>query len=425
MTTPGLLLEGHSLIARDGRIIDVLPTVAAKLRYAAATSVDRPGHLLMPGLVNAHTHAAMSLFRGIAEGLPLNAWLNERIWPLERRFVNAEFVRDGALLSIAEMLKSGITCFGDMYFFPGDTARAAQEQGMRAVVGMPVADFASPWASTGAEYLSRALDVHDEYKGHPSISTAFAPHAPYTVSDDLFARIVTLADELEAGIFIHLHESAAEIGESMSRYGMRPIKRLHELGLLTPALNAIHMTHADASDIELARRTGISVSLCPESNLKLGNGMPPVAALAASGLRLSVGSDGAASNNDQDLWAEIKLLALASRPSNDAVPALCPWDALALATSGGASALGLGEEIGSLERGKWADLCCVNLDGPSTQPVYDPLTQLVYSGGRDLVTDVWVAGRQLLAEGALTRLDWPGVRSRAEAWALRLAGGAQ
>jgi 5-methylthioadenosine/S-adenosylhomocysteine deaminase len=423
MTTRAGVLEGHALIVRDGRIVDILPQRDARDRYDSTLVLDRPAHLLMPGLVNAHTHAAMSLFRGFAEGTPSMTWLTERIWPLERRFVSPEFVRDGVLVSIAEMLKAGITCFGDQYFFPDETARAAVEQGMRAVIGMPVAEFASPWAKTDAEYLTRALSVHDEYRGHPAISTAFAPHAPWTVSDDTFTRIATLADELDAGIMMHLHESAAEIADSLARHGLRPIERLHGLGLLTPALNAIHMTHANSADIALAQRTGISVTLCPGSNLRLGNGLPPVAALSAAGVRLSAGTDGAASNNDQDLWSEMKLIALLSRESGEAALNLSPWDALATATRGGASALGLDAEIGTLESGKWADLCCVDLSGPAAQPMYDPLTTLVFSGGRDMVTDVWVAGRQLLADSELTRLDWPGVSARANAWAERIISG--
>jgi 5-methylthioadenosine/S-adenosylhomocysteine deaminase len=423
MSTRGQILEDHSLVVLNGRILDLIPTAGASERYAASVVVDRPAHLLMPGFVNAHTHAGMSLFRGYAEGLPLKPWLEERIRPLQNRFVSAEFVRDGTLLSIAEMLESGITCFSDMYYFPDETARAAVEQGIRAVIGMPVAEYASPWARTADEYLSRALAVRDEYKDHPSIATAFAPHAPYTVSDATFTRIATYADELDAGVLIHLHESAGEIADSLARHRVRPIERLHGLGLLTPALNAIHMVHVEAADMELAQRSGISVTLCPESNLKLGNGWPPIAAWLATGVRLGVGSDGAASNNDQDVWSEMKLLALLSRTAADAVPALSPWDALATATRGGAAALGLDAEIGTLESGKWADLCCVDLSGPATQPIYDPVTQLVFSGGRDLVSDVWVAGRQLLDRGNFTRLDWPRIAARASHWATRLSAG--
>jgi len=423
MTEPDLVLEHHALLIANGRILDILPRDEAARRYPDAARVARPTHLLMPGLVNAHTHAAMSLFRGLAEGLPLQRWLSEKIWPLERRMVDARFVRDGSLLSMAEMLRAGITCFADMYIFPDETARTVAEQGMRARIGLPVADFPSPWAQAPAEYLSKALEVRDAFKGHPRIDCAFAPHAPYSVSDATFERIRTLADELDAPIAIHLHESAQEITDSLQRHGVRPIERLQRLGLLGPTLNAIHMAHVSPADIELAMLSRISVTLCAESNLKLGNGAPPVRDWTRSELAVALGSDGPASNNDQDLWLEIRLAALLARASGEEAPPLSPWSALALATRGGAAALGLAEHVGTLEAGKWADLCCVDFDRPAMQPVYDPIAQLVFSGGRDCVSDVWVAGRPLLEAGELTRLDWPAVRARAQEWARRLSQG--
>lgn len=419
MTMRDRILENHTLVVRDGRILAILPSAEAADAYAAGVVLDRPAHLLIPGLVNAHTQAATSLFRGFAAGVAPGSCLDARIRPLEERFMGPEFVRDGVLLAIAEMLESGITCFADRYYLPDETARAVASQGMRAVVGLPVSERPSPWAQTAAEYLTRALSVRDDYRDHPLITTAFAPHPPGAISDATFGRIATLADELDAGIMIQLHESAVEIGESRSRYGLRPIERLQRLGLLTPALNAVHMVHVDAADIELAQRGGISISLCPESNLKHGQRLPPAGALAAAGIRLGIGSDATASRNDHDIWTEMSLLT-ASDAAHDAAAGLSPWDALAAATRGGAAALGLDAQIGTLEPGKWADLCCVDLSGPATQPLYHPVRQLVVSGGRDLVTDVWVAGRQLLSDGVLTRLDWPGVAARANAWAARL-----
>jgi 5-methylthioadenosine/S-adenosylhomocysteine deaminase len=410
MTVPGRVLENHTLVVRDGRILDLLPSADATLRYAATVVLQRPAHLLMPGMVNTATHAAMSLFRGVGP----------RVAALEQRFVGPEFVRDGVAAAVAEMLGSGITCFADRYYFPDETARAASELGMRAVIGMPVAETPSLWAKSGAEYLTRALRVRDEYKDHPLISSAFAPHAPNTVSDATFARIATLADELDAGIVIDVHESAAEIAASIARYGMRPIERLWKLGLLTPALIAVHMAHATAEDIDLARRTGISISLCPQSNLKHGCGLPPVTAFAASGIRLGVGSGDGTPYQNQDVWGEMKLLALMSCAGTAPLSA---WDALAMATRGGAAVLGLDGDVGTLESGKWADLCCADLGSPATSPLCDPVTQLVFCGGRDIVSDVWVAGRQLLSDGEMTRLDWPSVAARANAWAERLKTG--
>ena len=361
-------------------------------------------------MIDAHTHAAMTLFRG----------QNAPIASLEALFVGPEFVRDGALAAIAEMLGSGVTCFGDRYYYPEEAARAAGEQGMRAVIGLPVADTVSPWASTPAEYLTAGLRVRDDYAGHPLISTVFAPHAPDKVSDATFARVATLADELDAGIVIDLHESADHIARSVAVHGVRPIERLWRLGLLTPALNAVHMAHATAQDVDLARRTGIAVSLSSSSSIQREGQLPPAAAWAASGIRLGLGSGGGACRN-QDLWGEMKLLALMMSGLRRGGEAdLTAWDALAAATRGGASVLGLEGEVGTLEPGKWADVCCVDLGGPATQPLLDPVAQLVFCGGRDLVSDVWVAGRQLLSGGELTRLDWPKVAAHAAAWAMRM-----
>jgi 5-methylthioadenosine/S-adenosylhomocysteine deaminase len=407
MNAPGKVLENHTLVVRDGRIVDLLPTAAAAVRYAATLVVQRPAHLLMPGMINTATHAAASLFRGIGTDLAA----------LQQRFAGPEFVRDGVLTALAEMLRSGITCFADRYYFPDECARAAVEQGMRAVVGTPVAETPSLWAKTSDEYFTRALRVHDEYKDHPLISTAFAPLELDTLSDATFARIATLADELDSRIVVDLHESSDEIATSMARHGVRPMMRLWKLGLLTPALNAVHMSLATDEDIELARRTGVSISVCPQSSLAKGVGLPPVAGFAASGIRVGLCSADGARHQNQDVWGEMKLLALTSAADRSA------WDALCMATRGGAAALGLDTEVGTLESGKWADLCCVDLSGPATQPLRDPVAQLVFGGGRDMVSDVWVAGRQLLSDGEMTRLDWPTVADRTRSWAARMATG--
>jgi 5-methylthioadenosine/S-adenosylhomocysteine deaminase len=399
MTMPGKVLEHHTLVVRDGRILDLLPSSSAAARYDATVVVERPSHVLMPGMINLATHAARSLLRGAGSGAAA----------LEQRFLGPEFVRDGALMAIAEMLRSGITCFGDRYYFPEETARVACEQSMRALIGLPVADKASPWAQSAAEYLTKALSLRDEYKDHPLISTAFAPHAPGLISDATFARLATLADELDAGIVIDLHVTEHEIAQSIAVHGARPIERLWKLGLLTPALNAVHMTHAGAADVALAERTGIAISLCCESALENERRLPPVAPLVRSGMRLGLASGGGACPT-QDVWGEMKLFALQSSA----------WDALAAATLGGAAAAGMDGDLGSLASGKWADLCCIDLGGPATQPLNDPVTQLVFCGGRDLVSDVWVAGRQLLSDREMTRLDWAAAAERARTWTQRL-----
>jgi 5-methylthioadenosine/S-adenosylhomocysteine deaminase len=407
MTGPTRLLEDHALVVRDGRILDLLPAAAVPRQYVATSTVQRPAHLLMPGMINAATHAALSLFRGAPRAD-------------EQRCAGPEFARDGVLLAIADMLSAGITCFADRYYFPEETARAAAAQGMRAVIGLPIADAPSPWAGSAALHVTQALRVHDEYKDHPLISTRFALQPANALSDATFGRIATLADELDLGVAIDLHASAAEVAESGARFGMRPIERLRQLGLLTPALNAIHMTQAAPEDVDLARRTGISISLCPHADLKTGGCLPPVAAFAAAGIRVGLGSGDATAQQDLDLWSQMKLLALMLSAAG-AAPA---WDALSAATRGGAAVLGLEAAIGTLEPGKWADLCCVDLGGPATQPVTDAVTQLVFRGGRDLVSDVWVAGRQLVAAGEMTRLDRTAAAARAGDWAQRMNTGA-
>jgi 5-methylthioadenosine/S-adenosylhomocysteine deaminase len=419
MTIPGRVLEHHTLVVRDGRILDLLPSADAALRYAATARVQRPAHLLMPGMINTATHAARSLLRGAAHGTAMHD-----VAALERRFLRPPFVRDGVVMAIAEMLVSGITCFADRCPFPGESARVAGEQGMRAVIGLPVAESATPWAGSTAEHFTQGLRLRDEYKGHPLICTVFAPDAPNTLSDATFAHLATLADELDAGIMIDLHASAAGIAESVAAFGVRPIERLWQLGLLTPALTALYMTHATAEDIDLAQRTGVAVSLCPLASLELGGRLPPAAAFAGSGLRVGLGSGAGAAAHGLELWGAMRLLALMPGTASGTAPAAphAAWHALAAATRGGAAVLGLDADVGTLETGKWADLCCAELRGPATQPLGDPVTQWVLAGGRDLVSDVWVAGRQLLSDGQMTRLDWPGAAARAAAWAVRLNG---
>jgi 5-methylthioadenosine/S-adenosylhomocysteine deaminase len=397
MSARNAVLEDHSLLVRDGRILDILPSAVAAERYSATAVLTRNSHLLMPGMINAQSAAAALLSRGANGGAA-------------RLEATADFARDGTLAAIAEMLRSGITCFCDRDYFPEETARTANEQGMRAMVGMPVTDGVTPWAKDAAQSLTRALELRDRHKGDPLISTAFAPLAANSLSDATFSRLATLADELDAGIMIDLHQSTREIDACIAAHGMRPLERLWNLGLLTPALNAAHMVHLDSADMNLMQRTGISVTVCPQGDLKPGARLAPIAAFSAAGVRLGIGSAGAAALG-HDIWGNMKIVALL----------VDAWHALRAATHGGAAVLGLENEVGSLEAGKWADLCCVDLSGPGTQPISDPLSQLVFGGARDIVSDVWVAGRQLLSGGELTRLDWSEVAARSQAWAARIA----
>lgn len=401
MSRRGEVLENHALVLHRGRILDLLPSPAADERYLPEASAERPAHLLIPGLVNARASI------GAAPGAPQA--------PI--------FRSEGALLAVATLLRSGITCFCDVGAHPRSTAQLVLEQGLRALIGLPVSERASPWAADAGECFTHAILLRDEFKAHPFIHTGFAPDRPEQLSDATLARVRMLADEIDAGIFVALHERAQDVEACVAQHGERPLERLQRQGLLTPALCAAHMAVLTDADLELARSGGIGVALCIESDLARGGGVAPIGALAGAGLRLGLGTERSLRGHDQDLWTEIKLATLLSRaatpadPARDArqVPAeasIGTWDALAAATRGGASALGLEADLGTLEPGKWADLCCIDLGGPAVQPVIDPIGQLVFSGGRDIVSDVWVAGRQLLCDGEFTRLDWPALARR-------------
>jgi 5-methylthioadenosine/S-adenosylhomocysteine deaminase len=416
-----VVYEYHSVAIREGRILDILPADEARSRYSAAVEHELDRHLLIPGLVNAHTHAAMSLLRGLADDLPLHDWLNNHIWPAESRWVSEEFVHDGTQLAMAEMLRSGTTCFNDMYFFPDVTARAAAHCGMRASVGLIVLDFPTVWANDADEYISRGLAVHDQFRGDPLIKTMFAPHAPYTVSDKPLEYIRVLADELDIGVHMHVHETAEEVERALELTGKRPLTRLQELELVSPALLAVHMTQLSGEEISELAASGGHVVHCPESNLKLASGFCPVQSLVTAGINVALGTDSAASNNDLDMLGEMRTAALLGKAVSGDASALPAHTILRMATLNGANALGIGAETGSLETGKWADITAVHLDSIETRPLYDPVSQLVYASGRDQVTDVWVAGQHLLKEHCLTTLDSNEILARTRDWQARIA----
>lgn len=416
----GLVLEDHALVLRDGRIAAILPRDEAQARHPAAREEAFPQHALIPGLVNAHTHAAMSLLRGIADDRPLMEWLTDHIWPLEQRWMSESFVRDGSDLAMAEMIRGGVTCFNDMYFFPEVTAQQTLRAGMRAVIGMIVIDFPSAWASCPEEYLDKGLALRDEWLHDPRLAFAFAPHAPYTVSDEPLLRIATLAAELDLPIHMHVHETAQEIEQSRQQYGLRPLNRLKQLELLGPGFLAVHMTQLTDEEIALMAATGASVAHCPESNLKLASGFCPVARLVQAGVNVAIGTDGAASNNDLDVMGEMRMSALLAKAvAGDASTIPAPT-ALRMATLNGARALGLDADIGSLEAGKWADVAAIRLDGIETQPLFNPISDLVYAASRHQVTDVWVGGRRLLENRQLTTLDTDDIGRKAAAWRSKL-----
>ncbi len=412
----GTVLEHHAVAVRDGRIEAVLPRGEAAARFADYATEQLAEHALVPGLVNAHTHAAMSLMRGIADDLPLMRWLTEHVWPAEARHVSPRFVRDGTLLACAEMLRGGVTCFNDMYFFPEAALEAALAAGMRAALGMIVVEFPSAYAADPDDYLAKGLALRDRWRGEPLVSFCLAPHAPYTVSDATFRKLAGIAGEIDVPVHIHLHETEDEVARSLAEHGARPLERLRRLGLLGPGLVAVHAVHLAPEEIALLARHGASVAHCPSSNLKLASGFAPVARLAAAGVNLSLGTDGAASNNRLDLFEEMRLAALLAKAVARDAAALPAHAALRAATLGGAQALGLGERIGSIEPGKSADLAAVRLAGPALEPCYDPVSHLVYAAGRADVSHVWVAGRALVRDGELANPAFADLDTRIKLW---------
>jgi len=410
----------YAIAIDKGRIVEILAAPDAAIKYKGNQHHRYPGHVLLPGFVNTHTHASMSLLRGLADDMPLMQWLQEHIWPAESQHVNEEFVHDGTRLAMAEMLRCGTTCFNDMYFFPDVTARLAREAGMRATVGLIVLDFPTIWASHADEYIEKGLAVNDHYRDDTLVTTAFAPHAPYTVSDGTLLHVQTLVNELEIPIHIHLHETADEIQQSIEQYGVRPIQRLSELGLLTPNLVAVHMTQLLDEEIETIAENAVNVVHCPESNLKLASGFCPLSRLTQAGINVALGTDGAASNNDLDMLSEMRTAALLAKTVANDARALDAMKAIELATLNGARALGLDAEIGSLVAGKSADIIAIDLASIETQPVYHPESHIVYASSRDKVTDVWINGEHLLNQRELTRLDQKEILEKAHSWQQRI-----
>lgn len=413
--------EDHALIIHEGRILDILPTSDASKTYQAANTLELKQHALIPGLINTHTHCAMSLLKGLADDLPLMDWLQNHIWPAEQKWVSPEFVQDGTELAIAEMLRSGTTCFNDMYFFPDETARVASHVGMRVNIGLIMIDFPTVWANNADEYLKKGIDVRDQFRSNPLITTAFAPHAPYTVSDEPLEKIRSFAEEMDIPVHMHIHETACEVATAEKEKGQRPLARLNDLGLITPRMMAVHMTQLNEDEIKLIADSGTHVIHCPESNLKLASGYCPVQKLMDAGINVALGTDSNASNNDLDMIGEMKTAALLAKTIADNAGALNAFQTLKMATLNGAKAMGLDEEIGSLAKGKAADITAIHLDNIETQPLYNPVSQIVYSAGRENVTDVWVSGKHLLKDKTLTTLNIKTILEKTKSWRSKIS----
>lgn len=415
------VLSDCSLVIRDGRIIALLPQAEANHRYTAKTTQRLDQHIVIPGLINAHSHAAMSLFKGMADDYPLQTWLEEHIWPAENRWVNEKFVYDGAELAAAEMIRSGTTTFSDMYFFPEETAKIALKSGLRCQLAFPILDFPTVWGQGPDDYLHKGLALHDNFRSHPGINVTFGPHAPYTVSDGPLQRIATMAEEMQSPIQIHLHETQQEVSDALSATGERPLQRLNRLGVLSPLVQCVHMTEVNDEDIDLLVQTGAHVIHCPRSNLKLASGFCPTDKLLQRGVNVALGTDGSASNNDQDLLSEMNMAALLAKGISGNAAAVDAHTALRMATLNGAKAMGIDDLVGSLETGKMADITAIRVDELKNLPLHNPASLLVYSNISNQVSHVWVNGHLLLQDRQLTTLDENEIKYKASQWQERMS----
>lgn len=416
----GQVLQQHAVAIQQGRVVGLLPKDEALARFTSEAVVELPEHALFPGLINLHTHAAMTLLRGYADDLPLMRWLTEHIWPAEGEHVAEDFVRDGSLLACLEMLRGGVTSFSDMYFFPEQTAEAASRMGMRACLGLIVIEFPTCYAADADDYLRKGLELRDRLHGQERISTCLAPHAPYTVSNRSFEKLLTFAEQLDLNIHIHLHETLDELVKSEAEFGLRPIARLADIGVLGPNLIAAHGVHLSGGEIELLAERGCHIAHCPASNLKLASGIAPTKALLGAGVNVGIGTDGAASNNTLDMLHEMRLAALLAKGATGDAEAIPAWQALEMATINAAVALGMEQEIGSIEIGKAADLMAIDLSAPETTPCFDPVSHLIYAASRRQVSHVWVGGENLLQNGMPVRVHEKEILEKAKAWQSKL-----
>ena len=414
------VLRDHAVAVADGRIVAIGPARELESRYAATEHIVRDEHVLMPGFVNAHAHAATVLLRGLPVRPPLSRFLRETVWPTERRHMSEDFVRDGTQLAIAEMLRAGITAFGDMYLYPEEAARAAAAARMRAVIGLPVFEGPTPWAENVTGYLAKGEQLWDEYKSDPWVCLYFAPHAAAAMGDTTLTHLRALADELDARVAVSLHETQVEIRESLATAGLRPLQRFAELGLLRPGFAAIHMNHLEPEDLALIAQTGISVVACPQSGLRLGSGVCPIGELQMRGISVGFGTGSAITAGALDILAEARAAALLAAAAGSEPGALSSEAVLGMATLGGATTLGLGSLVGSLETGKAADLIAIDLRELASQPAGATADSVLFAATRQQISDVWIGGRAAVASGRLLSFDEQELLALARQWQERL-----
>jgi 5-methylthioadenosine/S-adenosylhomocysteine deaminase len=403
------ILPGASLLVKDSEIAALLPS--GQPLPAADRTLEAKGKLLLPGLVNAHTHCAMTLLRGYADDMELMAWLRTRIWPLEMK-LSAEDVYCGSLLGIAEMIRAGVTCFNDMYHYFRATARAVRDSGFRANVSGVLLGF----LPEAEKKLEEAVEFADEWRGEANgrVVTMLGPHAPYTCPDPLLRKVIAAARQLGAGVHIHVSETRQEVEESLSLHGLTPLRRLQRLGLFDGGgVLAAHCVHLDEQEIELLARSRAGVSHNPGSNMKLASGVAPVPQLLKAGVPVGLGTDGAASNNNLDVLEEVRLAALLHKLSTGDPTALPAYQALEMATRHGARALGLEDKVGQIKVGLRADLILFDLDQPHLWPPHNLVSHLVYSARASDVTTVLVDGKPLMIDRVLQTLDEPAIMKEA------------
>ena len=417
----GKIFEDCTIAIDQGKIVALLPTIEATRKYTGKEHIELGQQALLPGLVNSHSHAAMSLLRGYADDLPLHTWLENHIWPAEAQWVSPDFVRDGTELAIAEMIRSGTTCFSDMYFFPDTVSEIAHQTGIRSQIAFPVFDFPSPWGRGPDDYIHKGLQLHDDHKDRDLISIAFGPHSPYTLSNEPMEKIATYAEELDTCIQIHLHETAQEVSDHISTHGNRPIERLVDIGLMSPLTQCVHMTQINDKDITTLIEHNAHVIHCPKSNLKLASGFSPIAALTKNGINVALGTDGAASNNSLDMFSEMSTAALVAKAVSGDASAISAHEALEMATINGANAMGWADHIGSIEIGKSADLIAVELGEIESEPLYNLPSQLVYTQVGNRVSHVWVKGKALMLNRELQTLNEHEILTKAKQWQKKVA----
>lgn len=416
----GQLLSDYSIVIENDKIIDLVPQDKVFDEYEANDTYQLTDHILIPGLINTHTHAAMSLFKGFADDLPLQDWLNDYIWPAEKEFINSSFVKDGSILALSEMIKSGVTTFNDMYFFPDATAEAVKELGVRSNIGLVVLDFPTNYATDPEDYLLKGFEFRDKWRNEELITTSIAPHAPYSVSDEAFTLINTYSEELSINIHTHLHETQWEIEDSIEKYGITPVQRLNNLGIIGPSLMAVHCVHLNDQDMATLAKNKVSIVHNPSSNMKLGSGIADIAKMLKQNLNISLGTDSSASNNRLDIMEEMRLAALLIKGSTKSPESFSANEAIKMATINGAKALGLESIIGSIEKNKKADLVAIDLNSIENQPIYNPLTTFVYSSSRSDVSYVWIDGEIKLKDKKLVKIDEERIIQLAKKWQRKL-----